>query len=765
MWISGSSASGCARISQVFAYDLGIRLLEREHPLDVLEERARRAAAGHGSVVLVAGEAGIGKTVLLRAFVERARAQPLWGMCDSLSTPRPLGPLRDVADELGPPVPALLRGTAAAQHEIFAAVLDALRSRPRVFVVEDLHWADEATLDLVRFLARRIAGLPLLLVLSYRDAVGADHPLSPVLGDLVASPGASRLQLTPLSRSAIAALVDGHGLDPADLHRRTAGNPFFLSQILAQPDAPMPASVRDAVLARTSGLAPAVRRSLELLSCTPEPVGPELLDALSVSTATVGLLAATGLIDRHGRAVAFRHEIARSAILGAAVPGSERALHAAMIEALETIDAEPSVLAHHAAAAGDVPRVLRYAPAAAAEASRPGPARLPGCAARRHAGGTTVRRPGGADRGRAGRRHRAARHRVDRGRGGPAARRRPGWPGRAARGHGGGPAVPARRPRDDTDEQPLPPRRPAGALHRCRGVGRARAAHQRGARHPDLHRVPARRAGAAAAAPGAPRRGRAGRPRRAPVRRAAPEPAVAPPRARHARGPQGGPAGEPAPGRAVAAGQQARQSDHGRGRRGRARRERLDHPAPRPPAGRPAGGRALHPGVRRSGRRAAAPAALGTAPRRRRRPAGRPPGGGLPPGSRGPALRAGAGPVGRRYDRRPAGGAPPARRARRPGGGRPVPRPAARGGREQRPAGPVACRPRQPGRADRAPAGRAGPAGGRFEQRRDRRAAGHLPQDRGPSRVRGPGQAGRPLAGRGGGRRVSPRGRGKRRPA
>jgi tetratricopeptide (TPR) repeat protein len=136
--------------------------------------------------------------------------------------------------------------------------------------------------------------------------------------------------------------------------------------------APMPASVRDAVLARTAGLAPAVRRCLELLSCTPEPVGPELLDALGVSTETVGLLAATGLIDRHGRAVAFRHEIARSAILGAAVPGSEPALHAAMIDALEAIGADLSVLAHHAAAAGDVPRMLRYAPAAAAEASRSG---------------------------------------------------------------------------------------------------------------------------------------------------------------------------------------------------------------------------------------------------------------------------------------------------------------------------------------------------------------------------------------------------------
>ena len=324
-------------------------------------------------------------------------------MCDSLSTPRPLGPLRDVADELGPSVSALLRGTAA-QHEIFAAVLDALRARPRVFVVEDLHWADEATLDLVRFLARRIAGLPLLLVLSYRDAVGVDHPLSPVLGDLVASPGACRVQLTPLSRSAIAALVDGHGLDPADVHRRTAGNPFFLSQILAQPDAPMPASVRDAVLARTAGLAPPVRHCLELLSCTPEPVGPELLDALGVSTATVGVLATTGLIDRHGRGVAFRHEIARSAILGAAVPGSEAALHAAMIDALETIGADPSVLAHHAAAG------RRRRPRTAVRARRGGR----GVPLRGAPGGRRVLRGGAAPRGgRRGHPRRPARGRVD----------------------------------------------------------------------------------------------------------------------------------------------------------------------------------------------------------------------------------------------------------------------------------------------------------------------------------------------------------------
>ncbi|HEY5881150.1 MAG TPA: AAA family ATPase, partial [Nakamurella sp.] len=348
-------------------------LLEREHHLEVLDERARHAFAGQGGVVLVAGEAGIGKTLLIGRFVERVRSrvQSLWGMCDPLSTPRPLGPLRDVAGELAPSVSALLNDSAA-QHEIFTAVLDALRGRPRVFVVEDLHWADEATLDLMRYLARRIHTLPLLLVLTYRDALAPDHPLSPVLGDLVATPEARRLQLTPLSRSAVQTLVADHGLDPVDVHRRTAGNPFFVSQILAQPGAALPETVRDAVLARTAGLTPAARRCLELLSCTPEPVGAEQLAALEVSPDTIEILAGTGLLDRRGDGVAFRHEIARSAVLGACAPGSEPGLHVAMIVALEAVDGDASVLAHHAAAAGDTQRVLAYAPRAAVESARSG---------------------------------------------------------------------------------------------------------------------------------------------------------------------------------------------------------------------------------------------------------------------------------------------------------------------------------------------------------------------------------------------------------
>jgi DNA-binding CsgD family transcriptional regulator len=295
----------------------------------------------------------------------------LWGMCDPLSTPRPLGPLRDVAGELGPAVAAVLRD-AAARHEIFAAVLEALRAPSRTLVVEDLHWGDEATMDLIRFLARRISALPLLLVLSYRDAVGPGHPLSPVLGDLVSTPDARRLQLAPLSRAAVGELVGEHGLDPADVHARTAGNPFFVSQILAQPDSPLPESVRDAVVARTATLAPPVRRALELLSCAPHGLSAELLAALDVPPASVEALAATGLLERRGRGVAFRHEIARTAVLDAVPPGTEQALHGTMIEALEGIGGDASVLAHHAAAAADVPRILRYAPVAAAEAARSG---------------------------------------------------------------------------------------------------------------------------------------------------------------------------------------------------------------------------------------------------------------------------------------------------------------------------------------------------------------------------------------------------------
>jgi DNA-binding CsgD family transcriptional regulator/tetratricopeptide (TPR) repeat protein len=348
-----------------------VLLLERDHPLAVLRDRAASAREGRGRLVLVAGEAGIGKTVLLRTFADGLpREQVLWGMCDALSTPRPLGPLRDVAPALGPEVGAAL-SDGVPPHEVFATVVDALRARPSVLLIEDVHWADEATADLVRFLGRRIATLPLLMVLTYRDGLPADHPLVPVLGDLVSLPDARRLQLVPLSRTAVGQLCAGHDLDAAEVHRRTGGNPFFVGQIVDQPESRLPDSVREAVIARAAALDVGQRRCLELLSCTPEPLDDRLLAALSVPAGTVAALIGTGLVERRGSGVAFRHEIARSAVLEAA-PGAPVARHAVMIDAIEAVGGDASVLVHHAVAAGDVGRILRYAPEAAAAAARSG---------------------------------------------------------------------------------------------------------------------------------------------------------------------------------------------------------------------------------------------------------------------------------------------------------------------------------------------------------------------------------------------------------
>jgi predicted ATPase len=171
-------------------------LLEREPALQALRGALREVANGDGCVAPVYGEAGIGKTSLLDWFV-RAPGQPgrtLRGACDSLHTPRPLGPVHGIAEQAGSALLGRL-GSSAPPREIFSAVLEELRRRPPVIVVvEDLHWADAATLDLIVFLGRRIRQLPALLVLTYRDdELGPAHPLRIVLGDLATSPAVRRI--------------------------------------------------------------------------------------------------------------------------------------------------------------------------------------------------------------------------------------------------------------------------------------------------------------------------------------------------------------------------------------------------------------------------------------------------------------------------------------------------------------------------------------------------------------------------------------------
>jgi DNA-binding CsgD family transcriptional regulator/tetratricopeptide (TPR) repeat protein len=240
-------------------------------------------------------------------------------------------------------------------------------------VLEDLHWSDEATLDVLRLLARRIEGLGALVLATYRDELARDHGLRIVLGEVGASRGVTRLAPAPLSVDAVAELAGSAGPDAGELHRRTAGNPFFVSEVLASGGAEMPDSVRDAVLARAARLRPDARRLLEAVAIVPQRTELWLLESLAAEDfgALEGCVA-SGMLRADRDAVAFRHEIARIAIEETLPPDRALSLHRAALAALGGRGVDLARLAHHAEAAGDEEAVLRHAPAAAERAAELG---------------------------------------------------------------------------------------------------------------------------------------------------------------------------------------------------------------------------------------------------------------------------------------------------------------------------------------------------------------------------------------------------------
>jgi DNA-binding CsgD family transcriptional regulator len=362
------------------AFGRSSELLERGRELSALDDSlgaVRQSAQGH--VVLVGGEAGVGKTALLRRFCEeRTRSETiLWGACDPLFTPRPLGPLIAVAEQVG----GGLEETVAAgslPHEVAAALSRELRSRrAAVFVLEDVHWADEATLDVLRLLARRVETLPTLVVASYRDdELDPRHPLRLVLGEFATGNAVRRLKLAPLSAAAVAQLAEPYGVDANELYDKTAGNPFFVVEALAAGAGEIPDTVRDAVLARAALLSPAARSLVEAVSIVPQRAELWLLEALvGDAAASIDECLASGMLAADEARVAFRHELARLAVEGAVPPHRKVAMHS---KALATLadqsggDTDLARLAHHADAAGDVEAVLRYAPLAGDRAASVG---------------------------------------------------------------------------------------------------------------------------------------------------------------------------------------------------------------------------------------------------------------------------------------------------------------------------------------------------------------------------------------------------------
>lgn len=362
-----------------------MQLIEREHELAILWDAFRGAATGRGGVFLVSGEAGVGKSSLVRAFSDEVatRARTARGSCDPLITPRPLGPLIDIARHVGGPLGDLARAGGPAEP-LFDAFLALMAERPvaTVVVMEDLHWVDDATLDLLRFVARRIDDTRGLLVLTYRDdEVGRDHPFRSLLGDLSTSPSVHRLALRPLTPGAVAALAAERGVDAGDLHTVTGGNPFFVTEILAaQHGAELPGTVRDAVLARAARLPPAARLALDVVALARPPVPTTMvLDAggtrdqagdATVDATAVDSAVDAGMLVAGPDGLAFRHEIARRTIEEDIPPGQRSILHRRILGWLVTQPStDPSEVAYHAEAAGDGALVLEHAVAAAQQAS------------------------------------------------------------------------------------------------------------------------------------------------------------------------------------------------------------------------------------------------------------------------------------------------------------------------------------------------------------------------------------------------------------
>ena len=353
-----------------------MQLLEREPYIEELSAMLGHIPFVGGRVALISGEAGIGKTSLLRecAAAQNKAARVLWGGCEALFTPHPLAPLQDISRQIGGDFPRTICA-ASGRHEIFNATLDqfARLSGPTVVIIEDAHWADAATLDLIKFLGRRLAGLGVLLVVSYRDdEVNDKHPLRSVIGDL--PPAAlCRIRLQPLSEGAVGQLAAAVGRSSTGLHEVTGGNPFFVTEVLAASEEKVPSTVRDAVIARLARLSEEARRVAHLVSIVPRHAERWLIDGMiGPGGEVLQECLNAGMVAHRDCSLGFRHEIARRAVEDSMSLPERQDLHAgALAMLLKRREGKVAIarLVHHADNAADSAAVLRFAPVAAERAA------------------------------------------------------------------------------------------------------------------------------------------------------------------------------------------------------------------------------------------------------------------------------------------------------------------------------------------------------------------------------------------------------------
>ncbi|MEY2581663.1 MAG: hypothetical protein QOE09_1512 [Ilumatobacteraceae bacterium] len=329
-----------------------VTLLERDAELARLRTLLDSAHGGHGRVAFVGGEAGIGKSSVVNAFTRDlpGNSRVAYGRCDALITPRTLGPLLEIAADLG------ISGVDDRDGLLANLVADVRRAGTTVLVIEDAHWADDASIDLLVMLGRRAVDLPLLLIVTYRDdQVTGDHPLRVAVGDLITASTTVWLGLAPLTREAVDYMAGEHGIHGDDLFERTGGNPFFVTEALAAPGDDIPTSVRLAVLARAARLDRAQRSMLDAVSVVPGRAATWLVAALCDQPASaLDACVAAGVLIADHQTYAFRHELARLVVEADLSEAVRRELNQRVVDVLrDRPGVDPARIAHHAEAAGD----------------------------------------------------------------------------------------------------------------------------------------------------------------------------------------------------------------------------------------------------------------------------------------------------------------------------------------------------------------------------------------------------------------------------
>lgn len=352
-------------------------LVERDAFMALLHKGFNHVKQGEGHCILLSGEAGIGKSSLVRAFCEEMQdtCTILQGLCDALYTPRPLAPLYDIAPQISSNLLQYNSNDRAALFADFLSHVNAVTGCT-IMVFEDMHWADEATLDFIKFFARRITRTRCLFILTYRDdEVHAHHALKSLPGQL---PSAlfTRIPLAPLSKPAVEQMAKEKGYNGGDVYSITGGNPFYVTEILAGYSPGVPDNIKDAVIAVYSRQPAATQQAWDILSIAPAGLGVEYLAAMlpGYESAISQSLEAKILLVKDGR-LQYKHELYRRAIEANLTPLARITLNKKMLSLFLPVFAENGEvqrIIHHAKNAGDNALVIQYAPIAAQQAAAVG---------------------------------------------------------------------------------------------------------------------------------------------------------------------------------------------------------------------------------------------------------------------------------------------------------------------------------------------------------------------------------------------------------